>query len=260
MFDTITSELRTLETQENMCILFAIESGSRAWGFPSPDSDYDVRFVYAKPLETYLSIHRARDVIEMPIDGLLDINGWDIRKALGLLLKSNPVLLEWLSSPIRYVWDDEVCAALNVLANQIAHSKACIHHYLHLGERQFHAYIDGKDHISLKKYFYAVRPAMALRWIRQHPDHIPPMNFHDLVAGLDLDETITQKITELLVVKSRAKEMGTSAPIPIIDAFLRQEFSWAHSVKNTYPNRHSHMEEEANKLFRSIVNTRAFPT
>ena len=102
MQETILVELKTLEAKECVQILFAIESGSRAWGFPSPDSDYDVRFVYARPADWYLSITPGRDVIELPIEELLDINGWDIRKALGLLLKPNPVLLEWLSSPLRY--------------------------------------------------------------------------------------------------------------------------------------------------------------
>jgi len=100
----ILSELRNLEVREDVRILFAVESGSRAWGFASPDSDFDVRFVYARRQDWYLSLLPGRDVIELPLIGDDDINGWDIRKALNLALKPNPVLLEWLSSPIQYIW------------------------------------------------------------------------------------------------------------------------------------------------------------
>src|SRR5262249_55967652 len=112
MKERILAELEGMKQREGVRILFAIESGSRAWGFPSPDSDYDVRFVYAHPADWYLTIAPGRDVIELPMEDALDINGWDIRKTLGLLLKPNPVALEWLSSPIRYEWDAAVCQRL----------------------------------------------------------------------------------------------------------------------------------------------------
>lgn len=98
----IDTTLVDLEIRENIRILWAVESGSRAWGFPSPDSDYDVRFVYVRPLEWYLSLNPGRDVVELPIVDELDVAGWDLRKALRLLVKANPALLEWLSSPIVY--------------------------------------------------------------------------------------------------------------------------------------------------------------
>ena len=113
--------LSGIETREGVRLLFAIESGSRAWGFPSPDSDYDVRFVYVRSVDWYLSLELGRDVIELPVDAGMDVNGWDIRKALGLLLKPNPVLLEWLDSPIRYRWDAQACDALSALAGKVAH-------------------------------------------------------------------------------------------------------------------------------------------
>lgn len=79
-----------------MRFLIAVESGSRAWGFPSPDSDYDIRFIHIHPRDWYLSLQPGRDVIERPIIDNIDLNGWDLRKALGLLLKSNAVVSEWL--------------------------------------------------------------------------------------------------------------------------------------------------------------------
>ena len=115
----ILEKLRLIEQEHDVQILFAVESGSRAWGFPSPDSDYDARFVYARSVDWYLSIDPGRDVIELPIEGDLDINGWDIQKALGLLLKPNPVLLEWLSSPVRYHWNGKVCDQLISLSRAL---------------------------------------------------------------------------------------------------------------------------------------------
>ena len=112
----IGDRLAEIEQRESVRILLAVESGSRAWGFPSPDSDYDVRFLYARPRDWYLAVDSRRDVIECPIENVLDVNGWDIRKALQLLLKANPVLAEWLNSPIRYREDALVVAALRELA------------------------------------------------------------------------------------------------------------------------------------------------
>ena len=100
--DEIGARLAAVEQEHNVTILLAIESGSRAWGFPSPASDFDVRFVYVNPLEFYLSINPGRDVIELPIDGVFDIGGWDLQKALRLLIKPNPVIMEWIRSPITY--------------------------------------------------------------------------------------------------------------------------------------------------------------
>ena len=103
----ILKKLAEIEMEHDVRIIYACESGSRAWGVPSKDSDYDVRFIYAHPRDYYLSISPLRDVIELPIDPVFDINGWDIRKALSLLRKSNIRLLEWLQSPIVYVQSDE---------------------------------------------------------------------------------------------------------------------------------------------------------
>lgn len=254
MSEKVFAELQSIEEREGVHILFAIESGSRAWGFPSPDSDYDARFVYVRPRDWYLSISPGRDVIELPIDDLLDINGWDIRKALGLLTKPNPVLLEWLSSPIRYMWNDDVCQHLINLSNKIAHGRACIHHYLHLGERQWQVYIEGKDRIKLKKYFYAVRPAMALRWIRLQPDKAPPMNFQELMKGAGLDDALSTAIGKLLIAKSQAKEIGEAERIPVIDDFLKAEFDWARTTQNKHNTKSHDLKKEADELFRSIVN------
>jgi predicted nucleotidyltransferase len=254
MRSVILAELKVLAAREDVSVLFAIESGSRAWGFPSPDSDYDVRFVYARPAEWYVSIAPGRDVIERPIDGDLDINGWDIRKALGLLLKPNPVLLEWLSSPIRYLWDDTICSRLMAFAAKTAHGPACRYHYLHLGERQWKVYIDGKQRVNLKKYLYIVRPALALRWIRLNPDSIPPMNFQQLVAGADLASNIASDLEALLLQKSRASEVGEGPRLQSIDDLIEFEFDWARNNGVELRHERHPLRDEADALLRNIVS------
>ena len=102
MRKSIIESIQSIEKDEHVVAFYVCESGSRAWGFPSSDSDYDVRFLYMHPVDWYLSIEPKRDVIEKPIDNQLDINGWVLKKALSLFRKSNPPLLEWLGSPIIY--------------------------------------------------------------------------------------------------------------------------------------------------------------
>jgi predicted nucleotidyltransferase len=179
----IQADLDRIERDERVRILFAVESGSRAWGFPSPDSDFDARFVYVREPDWYVSITPGRDVIELPIDGDFDVNGWDIRKALFLLLKPNPVLLEWLSSPIRYRWNKDACGQLVAFARRTAHAQACLHHYLSVSRRLWNEFVEGREDVNLKKYFYILRPALCIAWIRERTGEIPPMSLPDLMAG-----------------------------------------------------------------------------
>lgn len=253
MRETIMEELRGIEAAESVRILFAIESGSRAWGFPSPDSDYDARFVYARDPDWYLSIAPGRDVIELPIVGELDINGWDIKKALGLLLKPNPVLLEWLSSPIRYMWEDGACQSLVDFSTRAAHGPACLHHYFNLGESLWKRRIDGKEEVKLKRYFYVLRPAMALRWLRMHPDTVPPMNFQELMAGVDLDADLMEQLEILLRAKAASNELGAAARIDVLDAFIVSEFDIARERASGLRAERHDLRSEADVLFREIV-------
>jgi len=249
----IKINLINIQIRENIKTLFAVESGSRAWGFPSPDSDYDVRFVYVRPRDWYLSIEPGRDVIELPLEGDMDINGWDLKKALGLLLKPNPVLLEWLTSPVKYIWNEGACSELLALAKKVTHGHACLHHYLSLGSRQWTTYVDDKDQVNLKKYLYAVRPAMAIRWLRMYPELIPPMNFYDLKQAINLTPELEELLDNLLEQKSLSKELGEAPRIKPIDEFITSEFNWAETaIKKSRPVRPD-LSEEANDIFRKWV-------
>jgi hypothetical protein len=130
-------------------------------------------------------VETERDVIGLPIEGDLDINGWDLKKALALLIKPNPVLLEWLRSPIVYRADADAMARLAALGEQTAYLRPSRYHYLRLAEPQYRRYVAGRDTVRLKKYLYVVRPVLALRWLRLHPDHPVPMHLAALRAGGD---------------------------------------------------------------------------
>ncbi len=249
----ILADLDRIEAGEGVRILFAVESGSRAWGFPSPDSDYDARFVYARPADWYLSIAPGRDVIELPIEGDFDTNGWDIRKALGLLLKPNPVLLEWLSSPIRYRWDDPLCAELRSFADRTAYASACTHHYLGVGRRLDKEFIHGRESVNLKKYFYVVRPALCLRWIREGQDGAPPMNLRDLMACVELPAGFADEIEVLLRLKAQASEVGEGPRIAVLDRFIADQLEWAETVGTATFTPGPDLTVAADALFRRIV-------
>ena len=249
----IQSRLTAIESQNNVRFLFAIESGSRAWGFPSPDSDYDVRFVYAHAEDWYLSLTQGRDVIETPVDATWDINGWDIRKAINLLLKPNPVLLEWLTSPIRYRLDERACSALIEFAH--AHIKPidCIPHYYHLAKKQWDRDLQGYDEVNLKKYFYTLRPVFEIRWIRKNPDLLPPMNFQALMQHADVEAQTAHDILHLLELKSNASEIGLGQRLPRIDKLILEEFAWVEGQEIIPRRLAEDTFQAANALFRTLI-------
>src|SRR6266581_2274938 len=176
----IRDTLDRIETREDVRVLYAVESGSRAWGFASTDSDWDVRFLYLRRPEWYLSIQRRRDVLEYPLADGLDVSGWDLKKALGLFAKSNPPLLEWLRSPIVYREAFSAAARLRVLSTRYFSPPSCMHHYLSMAEGNYREYLQ-RDPVRVKKYFYVLRPVLACRWIEMHGT-TPPTEFAALVA------------------------------------------------------------------------------
>ena len=151
----ILAELDRIEREEDVRILFSVESGSRAWRFPSRDSDYDVRFVYVRPVEDYLAVKSRRDVIERPIDGVLDVGGWDLRKAIGLAVSSNATLLEWLNSPVWYRGDGTESVKLGEFAKSTADLSELSAHYYHMASRTFADVSVSGNSVTLKKYCYA---------------------------------------------------------------------------------------------------------
>lgn len=217
----IQSELDALASEEDVCILYACESGSRAWGFESADSDYDVRFIYLHQPTWYLRVMPGREVIERPIDGSLDVSGWDLRKALQLLRKSNPPLMEWLTSPIIYREVPAAVVVLRRIAPAFYSPAACHYHYLHMAEGNYREYLRGQD-VWLKKYFYVLRPVLACRWIEQGLG-IVPMAFDALVERVVDDASLVATIRDLVARKKAGEELDRGPRIPAISDFLDAE-------------------------------------
>lgn len=231
MYEKIISELKKIEEKNDVRIIYACESGSRAWGFPSKDSDYDVRFIYIHPVDWYLSIHEKRDVIEMPINDLLDINGWDIRKALKLFRKSNPPFLEWLESPIVYLERYTITQKMRELGNLGFSPLSCLYHYLSIAKGNFRKYLQG-DNVRVKKYFYALRPILACKWIEER-NTMPPMEFALLLNTMLPNGNLVDEIQDLLVKKKSGEELDYGPHIRSINEFLDEHIQhFDHYLKS----------------------------
>jgi predicted nucleotidyltransferase len=226
----IDARLNSL-VDEHVDVLLAIESGSRAWGFPSPDSDYDCRFIYARRRDDYLKLFPPRDVIEFPLGDALDVNGWDLGKALRLLLKGNSVVIEWLTSPFVYAGDAGFRTEGMALARAVAQPAAVARHYLHLGERQRRTHFGDTHTVALKRIFYALRPAVALRWLRLHRGAaVAPMHFPTLVAESALPADVVAIVDDLLARKAVTRELGDGPLPPAIGALIDAEFAAAREL------------------------------
>lgn len=217
----VLERLRALEEKHSVRIIYACESGSRAWGFPSADSDYDVRFIYLHPINWYLSINRGRDVIEEPIIDDFDINGWDLRKALGLLHKSNPPLIEWLGSPIVYLETTNIAKRLRTSLVNFYSPSNCFSHYLHMAQGNLREYLRGNT-VRTKKYFYVLRPVLAMQWIEQGLG-VVPTDFNVLVDALVKDRRLLSDIQHLLREKRTGVELKSGPRIESISSFIESE-------------------------------------
>ena len=247
MRETILSKLNEIETRENVKILLAVESGSRAWGLASRDSDYDVRFLYVRPMADYLRLERSRDVIELPIEGELDINGWDLDKALRLLHASNPTLFEWFSSPIVYR-DSASAEALRSLSSRYFSPRRSLSHYLSMALRNQSQYLKN-DTVMAKKYFYVLRPMLACRWILDRGTP-PPVLFSELVEA-ELDAALLPEVERLLDLKKNAPEIKTVPAVESLNRYLEDSIEEVRGALARLPEEAAPGWEELNRFFRS---------
>ncbi|MEM6858444.1 MAG: nucleotidyltransferase domain-containing protein [Pseudomonadota bacterium] len=249
----IESRLGALESEEGVRYLMAVESGSRAWGFPSPDSDYDVRFLYVRPRRDYLALSQARDVIERPIVDEIDLNGWDIRKALGLMLKHNAVVSEWLESPIRYIADDPVVAEMKALVDHHFNPRGFARHYASLGRGSVARWFESDDEIPVKRYFYALRPALSIRALRTNPAVRPPMEMLALMRACDLEPSLVEQVDELIALKAKTNEKGNAVRMPELEQLVHAELERADDAPERLDP--ETFKQEAEDLFLRLVDT-----
>ncbi len=229
MRDTIINELAEIEKRENIRVIYCAEAGSRAWGFDSPDSDYDARFVYVRRTEDYLKLGAFRDVIEWKLDDTLDINGWDLRKLLRLLYNSNPVIFEWRGSPIVYrttdLWEKNA-----PLFDGYFSERAAVYHYLNTARNHVKSYLTS-DTVKLKRYFYTLRSLWACRWVIEKKSP-PPVPFEELFREYcpgEFRETVST-----LLEKKRAGTLGSSTQIWTLTDYSCSQIDELTQIMETY--------------------------
>ena len=248
----VACRLGHVEAEEDVRVVYAVESGSRAWGFASADSDYDVRFLYLHRPAWYLAIDRRRDVIERPIVDDFDLAGWDLQKALGLFLKSNPPLYEWLRSPLVYREAGPVAAEMRALVGTFYDPRAGFHHYLHMARGNFRGELE-RETVRHKKYLYVLRPALACRWIDADAS-APPMEFKVLLdrflpAGPVRDET-----DALLAAKRAGREADAGPRLPRLHDYLDAELADLAERASAQPKPRRPVEP-LNELFRRALRS-----
>ena len=247
VFQQVRGELGRIERERGVRVLYACESGSRAWGFASRDSDYDVRFLYVHPRDWYLSVEDRRDVLEVPITDDLDVSGWELRKALRLLRKSNPPLFEWLKSPIVYRHDPAFAVQFGALAGRFYSPRRCFAHYLHMAFSNWHKYLRGREQVSLKKYLYVFRPLLACRWIQRGLGPVP-MLFERLVEGVLEESDVRAALGELLSRKRSGVELAAAPPVEVLSRFIEAELPRLETLNE--PEESAGDVEELNGFFR----------
>lgn len=245
----IHEKLDEIEKKEGVRILHAVESGSRAWGFASPDSDYDVRFIYVRPREQYLQLMEPRDVIEWQLDEVLDINGWDIKKALSQFAKGNAALFEWSGSPIIYRTTED-WKKVQEISKQYFSEKSAVYHYYGTANNTLQEYLLG-DTVRYKKYFYALRPLLAALYIETY-HKTPPVLFDELLQ-LEMPQELRAAIAELLEIKKRTTEKEENPQMPVIRTFIETEVARQKEIADHLTDDHNKDWSALNRVFRGIV-------
>ncbi|CAH0149716.1 hypothetical protein SRABI96_00681 [Peribacillus sp. Bi96] len=251
MKEKIVEELMSIEETYDVKVLYACESGSRAWEFPSKDSDYDVRFIYIHKKDWYLSIDKKRDVIELPINDLLDINGWELTKALRLYRKSNPPLLEWLNSGIVYYTSYSVIDKMKEMSSQVYLPTAALYHYLNMAKGNHRDYLQNEQ-VKIKKYFYVLRPILACKWIEKY-NTIPPLEFPLLLEEIIPDGQLKTEIRKLLARKISGEELDLEPRIDVINEFLENEIEHLTNYVKTIDIKVEDPTEALDQLFKAAL-------
>lgn len=248
----ILRRLKNAEEEHGVRILFAIESGSRAWGFASPNSDYDVRFIYMREPHWYqaVDLEERRDVIEYPIVDDIDLNGWDIRKALRLYWKSNPAFVEWIQSPITYIEQSSFRSDALAVLPRIYMPEKGIYHYRSMAKTDYRGYLR-EPVVRLKKYFYVLRSLLAARWVSQ-TGAAAPIEFEKLLDLLHSEPAVLAEVHKLLEQKRNAPELGLAPAVPVLNTFIEAELE-AETVEAPKKSRAPEVVGLLNELFHNAL-------
>lgn len=252
MIEQIKHELQRIETQNGVRVLLAVESGSRAWGFASTDSDWDVRYIYVHPTEWYLSIDQQKDSQGEILENDIDLAGWELKKALRLFRKSNPPLLEWLQSPIVYLENFSTAQAMREMSETYFSPRSCMYHYLSMAKGNFNEFLRGRELVKIKKYFYVLRPVLACDWI-ENKRTMPPMEFQILVDEIVTDPALRAEIDKLLVRKMAGEELTEEPAIGVINDFLGRKIEDYSKIVGEIDTVDKPSTPRLDELFRSTL-------
>ncbi|MDM8546998.1 nucleotidyltransferase domain-containing protein [Candidatus Venteria ishoeyi] len=254
----ILRRIKAAEAEHGVRVLYAIESGSRAWGFESPNSDYDVRFIYAHPKDWYVAVdlEQKRDVIEYPIVDEIDINGWDVRKALKLFWQSNPTFVEWLQSPIVYVDDQHFAPTARALLTDVYSVEKGIYHYRSMAKTNYRGYLRTPI-VPLKKYFYVLRPLLSILWLEQYQQPAPIV-FEQLRTLITDNTVVNDAISDLLERKKRSQEKEQVPAVLVLNQFIEAELQRLECYQ-AKPKAQQMQLKSLNSLFHAVLASNQVP-
>ncbi|WDE99457.1 nucleotidyltransferase domain-containing protein [Lentisphaera profundi] len=252
MKEHIKLTLTELAKERQINILYACESGSRAWGFESPDSDWDVRFIYAHSLEWYLSLENKKDTIDEMLPLELDLGGWEIRKTLRLFADGNLALFEWINSPEIYFKNESFHQSLKALISQYFNPIKGMNHYLSMARKNVENHIL-ENSVKIKKLFYILRPLLACEWIEDFSS-MPPTEFSLLMReSKSMPEDIQRQVNEFLKQKETAAEGHlVELEISLVNWFNEQVTHYEILMPKLKPRPKSNWQE-LNKLMVDFV-------
>ena len=248
--ELVLLKIREIEEKEKIRVLHVIESGSRAWGFASLDSDYDVRFIYVRDKDFYLSLRDTKDYIDWELNEVLDINGWDLKKALQHFHKSNATLFEWSNSPIVYATTEEWQNLYRQAAGRYFACKSAMYHYYGTANKNYHAYLLD-DMVKYKKYFYVLRPLLACKWIEEKKCP-PPVLFDELFHTV-LEDDMKPAVEDLLAKKVKMSEADKAPRIEKINQYIEEKLSYYKEAAESMKDDRNPDWEPLEKAFRDIV-------
>lgn len=247
--ELVGRKLKEIEERENIRVLHAAESGSRAWGIASPDSDYDVRFVYVRPMDFYLKLQDKKDFIDWELNQVLDINGWDITKALQHFYKSNATLYEWGNSPIIYKTTPQ-WEKIMKLAEEYFSSKSVMYHYYGTARKNYEAYLM-EDMVKYKKYFYVLRPILACKWIEKKKCP-PPVLFQTLAEEI-LEKEMKPAVDRLVEAKLQMTESEKRGKIQELNDYIQEHLEYYQALLSEMPEDRNKDWEPLNRSFRELL-------
>lgn len=249
--DYILHMIKQIEQDHEVNVLFACEAGSRAYGLEAPESDYDVRFIYIHKPDWYLSIDQGKDVIELPVGERLDMNGWDLRKALKLFRKSNPPLFEWLQSDLIYQFDSFFRKEIKALEAEVFSPVPVLYHYFHMAKGNVKDYLMGEE-VKVKKYLHVLRPILMCKWIQTY-GVVPPLHFDKLLNEIPLDHKVKEVLVDLKNIKTSELGLDMVPQNPVLQTFIEQEVEQIEKWIQTQNSDKKDITSKLNQFFREML-------